>query len=139
MKYEVQQCHPLNLSDHLALSVKLDCNSQLVAPQQSNRKLNWRKAFSDGSKHTQLPEWRNIEPVSTLEHPIQSISELDEEIASVISFLHEAATATIPVIKHKEKIKSFIHAKQHGEIGEMLADLAQTSPIWRWSLQSKKM
>ena len=76
MKCEVQQRHPLNLSDHLALSVKLDCKPQLVASQQSNRKLNWRKAFSDGSiLDFQNEVTSNQSPL--LEHPIQSIAELD--------------------------------------------------------------
>ena len=41
---EVKQHHPLNLSDHLALNVKLNCKPQQMTPHENtNHKLNWRK------------------------------------------------------------------------------------------------
>ena len=111
MKCEVQQRHHVNLSDHLALRVKLNCKPQLVAPKQSNQKLNWRKAFSDGSILNFQNEVTSYLS-SLLEYPIQNIAKLDEEITSVISILHETNTATIPVIKHKVKAKSFIRDQE---------------------------
>ena len=42
----VQECHPLNLSD---LKVRLNCKLQLLAHENNNQKLNWRKVSCDGS------------------------------------------------------------------------------------------
>ena len=43
-----QEHHPLNLSDHLALKVRLNCKPQLLAHENNNQKLNWRMASCDG-------------------------------------------------------------------------------------------
>ena len=48
----------------------------------------------------------NLSPI--LEHPLTSIAEVDEEIMSVVSLLHQAAVATIPTFRRNSKAKNFI-------------------------------
>ena len=134
LECEVQQHHPLNLSNHLALKVKLNCKPQLMAHENTNQKLNWRKASSNGSIENYQDMVSSIlSPI--LEHPLVSITEVDEEIASVVSLLHQAAAATISTFRHKSKVKNFIHneelkqkcqasksASQLGESGVMPVD-----------------
>ena len=109
---EVQQRHPLNLSDHLALNVKLDCKPQvMVHHEDTNRKLNWTKAASNGS----IVNFQNMVSSSLtpfLEHPLVSITEVDKEIASVVTLLHQAAAATIPISRCKSRVKHFIHDEE---------------------------
>ena len=105
---EVLDHHPLNLSDHLALTVKLICRPHLLTPpEQSDRKLNWRKAISDGSiQNFKEVVSSNLSPL--LNHTLETIAEVDEEIASVVAILHRAAIETNPAIRLNTKIKNYI-------------------------------
>ena len=100
--------HPLNLSDHLALTVNLDCKPHLLnPPEQAHPKLNWRKAILDGSiQEFQEYVSSNLSPL--LNHSLETIAEIDEEIIAVTSILHHAATETIPVIRNSTKVKNYI-------------------------------
>ena len=45
--------HALNLSDHLAIRIKLDCHPQLlVHPKENQPKLNWRKSQNKSIPHS---------------------------------------------------------------------------------------
>ena len=105
---EVLDHHPLNLSDHLALTVNLDCKPHLLnPPEQAHPKLNWRKAILDGSiQEFQEYASSNLSPL--LNHSLETIAEIDEEIMAVTSILHHAATETIPVIRNSTKVKNYI-------------------------------
>ena len=48
----------------------------------------------------------NFSPL--LEHPLVSITEVDEEIASVVSLLHQAGAATILTARYKSQVKNFV-------------------------------
>ena len=91
--YLVLECavlprHPLTLSDHLAVKVKLDCQPEkILQPENVNRKLNWKKAHSNGC----------IESFQKIVNSLSvHVTEIDGEIASVVSIIHQAAAATIP-------------------------------------------
>ena len=108
MGCEVLDHHPLNLSYHLALTVNLDCKPHLLnPPEQAHPKLNWRKAILDGSiQEFQEYVSSNLSPL--LNHSLETIAEIDEEIMAVTSILHHAATKTIPVIRNSTKVKNYI-------------------------------
>ena len=91
--------------DHLVLAVNLNCKPQsLNPPEQAHSKLNWRKAILDGSiQEFQEYVSSNLSPL--LNHSLETIVEIDEEI---ISILHHAATETIPVIRNSTKVKNYI-------------------------------
>ena len=112
LECEVLSHHPLNLSDHLPLKVKLDCNSQqIVHHTNTNKKLNWRRASSIGSiENYQNVVSSNITPF--LECPLVSIAEVDQEIASVTSLLHQAASAAIPITGRKLHVKNFVQDQE---------------------------
>ena len=47
-----------------------------------------------------------------LKHPLVSIAEVDQEIASVTSLLHQAASATIPSMRRKVRVKNFVQDQE---------------------------
>ena len=47
-----------------------------------------------------------------LKHPLVSIAEVDHEIASVTTLLHQAASATIPSIRRKLHVKNFVQDQE---------------------------
>ena len=52
--YVLQGCttldhHPLNLSDHLPISIHLDLSSLMQPPPVTTQNINWKRAKSDGS------------------------------------------------------------------------------------------
>ena len=103
--------HPLNLSDHLALKLKLDCQLQEMSKHEDNGKLNWQKANSKGCiKSYQELVTSNVGPL--FERPLVSITEVDEEIAAVVTVLYNAAMATIPSCRRKSQIKNFIRDEE---------------------------
>ena len=105
---EVLDRHPLNLSDHLDLTVKLICKPHLLTPSElSDQKLNWRKAISDGSLQI-FKEVVSSNEYPLLNHSLENIAEVDEEIASVVAILHRAAIETIPAIRLNTKVKNYI-------------------------------
>ena len=111
LECEVKQRHPLNLSNHLTLKVKLNCKPQLMTHHENTKKLNWRKTASDGSiENFQNMVSSNLSPI--LEHPQVSITKVDEEIASVVSLLHQAAAATILAARHKSRVKNVVHDEE---------------------------
>ena len=80
--------HPLNLSDHLALKLKLDCQLlEMPKHEDNNGKLNWQKADSKGCiKSYQELVTSNVGPL--FECPLVSITEVDVEIAAVVTVLY---------------------------------------------------
>ena len=129
LECEVLSRHPLNLSDHLPLKVKLDCNSQqIVHHTNTNKKLNWRRASSIGSiENYQNVVSSNITPF--LERPLVSIAEVDQEIASVNpSYIKQLLLQfLLPDVNYMSRILSRIKnsnknvklASQPGDSGEM--------------------
>ena len=74
---------------------------------QNQPKLNWRKSQKDGQYQAAVSS--NLAPFlhSTIEN--NDISEVENEIQTVVSILHEAASASIPVFSRKKKANYFIH------------------------------
>ena len=104
--------HPLNLSDHLPLNVKLDYKPQQITHHtNTTKKMNWRKASSIAN----IEDYRNVVSSNItpfLKHPLVSIAEVYQEIASVTSLLHQAASATIPSIRCKLHVKNFVQDQE---------------------------
>ena len=115
----VHQHHPLNLSDHLPISVEITLHTRISPPPTvASRPINWAQAIENGDVHG------FAEQVSSLTSPFvhatnQSVNELQWEIAFVTRGIIDAATRCLPRKKVKKK-KSFVK-------DERLKDLCKTS------------
>ena len=79
----------------------------MTPPEQSDRKFNWKNTISDGSiQNFKEVVSSNLSPL--LNHTLETIAEVDEEIASVVAILHRAAIETIPAIRLNTKVKNYI-------------------------------
>ena len=95
--------HPLNLSDHLAVSVSVSVvEMKSTLPQPMPARINWSKAVAEGSIQCYANKVHlQLAPLLDIAH--LSVSELDNEIKSVVNILIDAAQECLPFIKHSKK------------------------------------
>ena len=123
----VHQHHPLNLSDHLPISMTIALHtSASLRSSVRTRPINWARAVENGDVHG------FAEQVAPLTSPFvhathQSIHELQWEITYITKGIIDAATRCLPHKKAKKK-RSFVKYDQ-------LKDLCKTSKAaWKkWS------
>ncbi len=103
----VHQHHPLNLSDHLPVSVSLELNSMAnPTPTNHPKAVNWSLAIERGDVHAYAQEISSV--ISPLLHTShQSISELYDEVTFVCQALLDAARNNLPY-KTDRKRKPYI-------------------------------
>ena len=110
---EVLDHHPLNLSDHLAIKLSINCQPQLLTnSDQKYPSLNWSKAQT----HCCFSQYQacvssNLSPILNQASDNYDVSDVENEIQNVVSILHDAAKSSIPTYKHKKKNNPFIHDK----------------------------
>ena len=111
--YLVKDCetlehHPLNLSDHLPLSIHLDLNLVNGEEAVSQNNPNWKKARVDGSvaEYTQCVH----DGISNgyISDPPPNINEMNNEIECMATFLKQSAIDTIPAFKARKSKKRYI-------------------------------
>ena len=89
--------HPLNLSDHLPISISLkipNMGSRQCHP--SSKSINWSKAISSGSIKV-YEEKVKLHIAPLLQTPLLSVDDIDCEIRSVATFLIAAAGENLPL------------------------------------------
>ena len=100
---EVMSHHPLNLSDHLAVSVSVSIvEMKSTLPQPMPARINWSKAVAEGSIQCYANKV-HLQLAPLLDTAHLSVSELDNEIKSVVNILIDAAQECLPFIKHSKK------------------------------------
>ena len=120
----VHQHNPLNLSDHLLISMEMILHTSVSPPPTVLiRPINWARAIENGAVHG------FAEQVSSLTSPFvsatnQSVNELQLEITYVTKGIIHAASRCLPHMKVK-KTKSFLKDEQ-------LKDLCKASKVaWK--------
>ena len=113
LAFDLKSCrihhhHPLNLSDHLPVSLTINSSIEpCVSKQPQSLGVNWFKAVERGD----IQSYANA--VSFVVSPLifnsyQSESELNDEINCVCQAMLEASHEHLPHISHKKKEKRFI-------------------------------
>ena len=114
----LQECttldhHPLNLSDHLPISIHLDLSSLMQPPPVTTQNINSKRAKSDGSValfqrslNTTLPHSLSLR--STALSPAERTAILDQEICSGAAAILQAAKCSLPLFKPHKRKKRFI-------------------------------
>lgn len=99
-KYDILHPVPLNLSDHLPISVQLDIRPLSSKPVEPSR-LNWNRALELGLVHTyQLEVSRHLSS-SIHSPPPSSPDEVEKELIAFSDVLLKCALDTIPVCKKR--------------------------------------
>ena len=129
--------HPLDLSDHLPLSISLDLVCPSTTPSVSPlHHINWAHAVE--SDRISLYE----QAVALVIHPLlnieeQSIENINDEICFVCQMLFSSAQSYLPLNKHNKKKRKFFNspklkdlcrAKRLGVLGMPAADLYPARP-----------
>ena len=102
----IHSLHPLNLSDHLPISIPLNVTCELTnSTENHSNKINLTRAVESDSITLYS------ESVSLVTRPLigiagQSISELNNEIVYVTNVMKSAAVNYLPFVKNKKKSKS---------------------------------
>ena len=95
--------HPLNLSDHLPISISLkipNMGSRQCHP--SSKSINWSKAISSGSIKV-YEEKVKLHIAPLLQTPLLSVDDIDCEIRSVATFLIAAAEENLPLFNSSNR------------------------------------
>ena len=100
---EIMDHHPLNLSDHLPVSILIRTTElkHSLSPSPS-LSINWSKAVSDGSVHMYTEQVRSY-ITTLLDTHLCTIADVDKEIRSVASLLIHAAQNNLPFVKPPRK------------------------------------
>ena len=108
-KSSVLDHHPLNFSDHLPLMMSLSiCPSTNSRVSPTYRRLNWKRASTDGSVDKYTSTVNNL--ITPFVNKVYSSAyNLDTDVVSITHILQEAAVASIPLLMYKKKKKCFIH------------------------------
>ena len=139
----LQECvtldhHPLNLSDHLPLSVCLDLTTLVQNKPPRSPKTNWKRAISDGSIEgyqqqvstyfSNLLTHHNFSDLPIAERTAQ----LDHEIRTSAEAILQAAQQSLPCFKpHRQKrntsrihhsTQSAVRVRLRGTHGVVVAD-----------------
>ena len=124
----IHEQHPLNLSDHLPISISLNLQMGISCePAYIQPRPNWRKAASDGSiKVYQSELSRHIAP--SLSRPLTCIEEVEDEIKIVTDIMHKAANSSLPHRTRRDNKKLFIH---DNSLKEMCRDSKEAWRRWR--------
>ena len=89
---EILTPDPLNLSDHLPISVSICVNNiKYTHSEPTPSKINWSKACKDGSIHLYTSKVQS-EVIPLLHTTLLSISEVETEIKIVVEILTHAAS-----------------------------------------------
>ena len=105
---EILTPDPLNLSDHLPISVSICVNNiKYTHSEPTPSKINWSKARKDGFIHLYTSKVQS-EIIPLLHTTLLSISEVETEIKIVVEILTHAASEYLPHIKPKKKKKFII-------------------------------
>ena len=99
---EIRNHHPLNLSDHLPITLTISSEFETKLFPSSPAAVNWSKAILDGSVkfyasrvHSEISPLLDISPIS--------VGDLDREIQSVVSILIGTAQDCLPSIKRSNQ------------------------------------
>ena len=101
----IHSLHPLNLSDHLPISIPLNVTCELTnSTENHSNNINLTRAVESDSITLYS------ESVSLVTRPLigiagQSISELNNEIVYVSNVMKSAALNYLPLVKNKKKLK----------------------------------
>ena len=101
--------HPLNFSDHLPLMMSLSiCPSTNPRVSPTYRRLNWKRAYHDGSVDMYTFKVNNL--ITPFVNKVYSSADnLDTDVVSITHILQEAAVSSIPLLRHKKiNAKSFL-------------------------------
>ena len=105
---KVLEGHPLNTSDHLPLTIELNCNPLLVQQSSTSQRIDWDnlKALLSG----QLVDYSSR--VSSLlssfiDRDYSSITDVEHEISKVCDILVSSAFDTLPHISTVSKKRPF--------------------------------
>ena len=130
--YVIDRCrvldnHPLNLSDHIPISVSL--NKELISCHRPTPqiRLDWRKANTDGLINLYQSELsHHITPILSL--PLHSIDDIENEISVVTNIIHEVARSILPHRKASRKVKVYI---RDTSLKEMCTESKKAWRQWR--------
>ena len=101
--------HPLNFSDHLPLMMSLSiCPSTNPRVSRTYRRLNWKRASTDGSLDMYTSTVNNL-ITPFVNRVYSSADNLNTDVVSITHIIQEAAVASIPLLRHKKKKNCFIH------------------------------
>ena len=107
----VHEYHPLNLSDHLPISMVFRAETKLPSHTETTTDpINWALAIQRGDTSAYSQEVSSIvSPFLSTSH--HNVEDLHWEIAHVCHCISEAATRLLPHKKHKKR-KLFVKDKQ---------------------------
>ena len=112
--------HPLNLSDHLPLSISLDMVCPSVIPSVSSRHhVNWAQAVESDkiSLYEQAVTHPVIQPLLNIND--QSIENINNEICFVCQVLLSSAKSYLPLKKHSTKKRKFFNSPELKDLSKM--------------------
>ena len=121
--------NPLNVSDHLALSVSMSFSSAPVTQQVQPLKIDWKKSIESGILSSYEASVKEI-VLPVLNTTNNSVSQLDDEIRLVCSSICLIADNLLPKLRHRKKRSDYFK-------DDHLSELCHTSKAaWRVWQQS---
>ena len=100
---EILTPDPLNLSDHLPISVSICVNNiKYTHSEPTPSKINWSKVRKDRLIHLYTSKMQS-KIIPLLHTTLLSISEVETEIKIIVEILMHAASEYLPHIKLKKK------------------------------------
>ena len=104
----VHSPHPLNLSDHLPISITLSTEVTTSDTSSPHLSLNWKKAVEDGSILKFQSELSNTLP-PILSMPLECTDDVEMQLSAGTRVIQEAALKHIPFRRNKQHVKLYIY------------------------------